>query len=97
MLLELVRVERRHGSVVGHLEADRVRDLDSRVLEVRDDEPRELWEIRGDDPDPPRAEGAQPVDERSGGRDDGRRCMLSLEDRLDLRLAPRSGCPGPAP
>ncbi len=97
MLLELVRVERRHGSVVGHLEADRVRDLDSRVLEVRDDEPRELWEIRGDDPDPPRAEGVQPVDERAGGRDDGRRCMLSLEDRRDLRLGGAVAASGPAP
>ena len=91
---EVVRIERGDCSVLGDLEADRVSDLDARVLDVRDDELRELLEIGRDDPDPARAERMERVDERARGRDDGRSSMLLLENRFDLRLcravAPRA-------
>jgi hypothetical protein len=89
-----VRVESGHGSIVRDLEADRVGDLDPRVLDVRDHEPRELFEIGSDDPDLLRTELVQRVDERTGGRDYGRPRMFSLEDRLDLGLG-RAVAPWP--
>ena len=88
MLFEVMRIERGDRAVLGDLEADRVSDLDACVLDVRDDEPRELLEIRRDDPDPARAERMERADERARGRDDGRPSMLLLENRFDLRLRP---------
>ena len=88
MLFEVMRIERGDRAVLGDLEADRVSDLDACVLDVRDDEPRELLEIGRDDPDPARAERMERVDERARGRDDGRLSMLLLENRFDLRLRP---------
>ena len=52
-------VERRNGAIVGHLEADGVRNLYSRILDVFDNETGQLLEIRSHDPDPFERRGSE--------------------------------------